>query len=188
MKNGVKQGGVLLPMLFSIYIDELLMKMKKSGLGCYIGNVFIGALGYADDITILSPSIPGINEMLKTCEEFAQEYQVVLNEKKSAVIKFGKNSVKECHLVQNSQRVPWKNEVKHLGNIVASSFLFPNTICLCFWLKDKNAFSIGTSPTFECTSPAFFSRLRVRFCGDCQQTYLRSCDTYGGRLSCGLRC
>ena len=88
VNNGVKQGGVLSPMLFSIYIDELLMKLKKSGLGCYIGNVFIGTLGYADDITILSPSIRCLNEILKICEEFAQEYQVVFNEKKSAVIKF----------------------------------------------------------------------------------------------------
>ena len=55
--NGVKQGGVLSPILFAIYIDELLIKLEKSSLGCYIGDTFIGALGYADDITLISPSV-----------------------------------------------------------------------------------------------------------------------------------
>ena len=31
--NGVKQGGVLSPVLFSVYIDELLTRLKHSGYG-----------------------------------------------------------------------------------------------------------------------------------------------------------
>ena len=37
--NGVKQGGVLSPILFSIYLDELLMKLQKSSIGCHIGHI-----------------------------------------------------------------------------------------------------------------------------------------------------
>ena len=36
VKNEVKQGGVLSPMLFAIYIDVLLLQLGTSGLGCYI--------------------------------------------------------------------------------------------------------------------------------------------------------
>jgi len=39
VKNGVKQGGVISPMLFCIYIDELLLQLSKSGLGCFIGHL-----------------------------------------------------------------------------------------------------------------------------------------------------
>ena len=36
--NGIKQGGVLSPILFCIYMDELLHRLEQSGYGCYIGN------------------------------------------------------------------------------------------------------------------------------------------------------
>ena len=48
--NGVKQGGVLSPILFSVYIDELLTRLKLSGYGCMVGHVYCGAFAYADDI------------------------------------------------------------------------------------------------------------------------------------------
>ena len=42
VQTDVKQGAVLSTILFSIYIDELLLKLESSGLGCYVGHVFVG--------------------------------------------------------------------------------------------------------------------------------------------------
>ena len=53
--NGVKQGGVLSPVLFTVYLDELLLRLRESRMGCHIENVFCGALSYADDIILLAP-------------------------------------------------------------------------------------------------------------------------------------
>ncbi len=49
VSNGVKQGSVLSPILFSIYVDGLLTTLNKKGVGCHMGNYFIGCLAYADD-------------------------------------------------------------------------------------------------------------------------------------------
>ena len=57
--NGVKQGGVISPILFIIYIDELLLLLEKSGIGCHIGTMFVGAIGYADDLTLICPIVSG---------------------------------------------------------------------------------------------------------------------------------
>ncbi len=54
--NGVKQGGVLSPVLFAVYIDGLLNQLSKSGVGCNMGNKFMGAVAFADDIKLLTPT------------------------------------------------------------------------------------------------------------------------------------
>ena len=37
--NGVKQDGMLSPILFTLYIDKLLNRLRQSKLGCYVGHV-----------------------------------------------------------------------------------------------------------------------------------------------------
>ena len=83
MANGVKQGGVISPIFFSLYIDSLLDHLLMSGFGCHIEGVYMGALSYADDITIMCPSIGGLNKMLKICYSFAQSNSIIFNNKKT---------------------------------------------------------------------------------------------------------
>ena len=54
--NGVKQGGVISPVMFNLYLDNLLIYLKQSGLGCHINGTYMGDIGYADDITLTCPS------------------------------------------------------------------------------------------------------------------------------------
>ena len=56
VRNGVRQGGIISPVLCWIYIDGLLCMLSESGVGCYIGRVFVGALAYADDNALLAPT------------------------------------------------------------------------------------------------------------------------------------
>ena len=55
VSNRVHQGGVLVlsPILFTVYIDDLLTELEKKGVGCYWNNHFVGTLCYADDIALL---------------------------------------------------------------------------------------------------------------------------------------
>ena len=38
MKIGVKQNGVLCPILFCVYFEKLLKRIESPGMGCYIGH------------------------------------------------------------------------------------------------------------------------------------------------------
>ena len=81
-------------------------------------GVYIGALSYADDITIFSPSIGGLNEMLKICHIFAEKNSILFNSKKTVCIKFGGNVVRNEEAYLNSHPLLWMDKVRHLGNII----------------------------------------------------------------------
>ena len=49
---GVRQGGVLSPDLYGIYVDELVTKLMSLQIGCYYRNIFAAALFYADNSVI----------------------------------------------------------------------------------------------------------------------------------------
>ena len=57
IKTGVRQGSVLSPYLFAVYVDKLLQKLKASGRGCHIKSFCFNSVMYADDLLLLSVSI-----------------------------------------------------------------------------------------------------------------------------------
>ena len=84
--NGVKQGGVMSPLLFTLYIDVLLCRLQNSGYGCHIGNIFCGAMGYADDVILLAPTVTAMKHMLEICTQYGIEYSVLFNPDKTKFI------------------------------------------------------------------------------------------------------
>ena len=95
VSNGVCQGGILSPYLFGIYIDELLKRLRASGIGCHMRHHYAGALGFADDLILLCPSLYGIRRMLEICENFAAEYDLIFNGAKSKLLIFDKGNMLE---------------------------------------------------------------------------------------------
>ena len=115
--NGVRQGGVLSPLLFSVFVDELLEKLKKKGIGCHIDHLFTGALGYADDIILVCPSVTAMNEMIKICENYANEHNILFNGKKSKYLIFGNYKYNPTIRV-NNEPVPRCDNAIHLGHLL----------------------------------------------------------------------
>ena len=47
LSNGVKKGGVLSSLLLNVYMDGFRIRLKV--LKCYVDEIFVGAMEYADD-------------------------------------------------------------------------------------------------------------------------------------------
>ena len=119
VKNGVKQGGVLSPRLFNIYLDELLYKLKQSRYGCYYGKDFVGSLAYADDVLLLSPTLGSLHGLLTICEQYSKEYNTLFNASKTKLMVFGRKLPKVKVMFQGT----WVSQVDseiHIGNYICT--------------------------------------------------------------------
>ena len=97
LKAAVRQGGVLSPTLFGIYIDGLVKLVDKTNTGCKIGVLCTAIFLYADDIILIAPSIQALQSLIRLCELELNFACMTVNVKKSACLRFGprynKNSI-----------------------------------------------------------------------------------------------
>jgi hypothetical protein len=86
VSNGVRQGGILSPFLFNVYIDGLSINLNECPTGCYAGSLKINHLMYADDLVVLSPYSAGLQQLLNICTEYGAEFDIKYNAVKSNVM------------------------------------------------------------------------------------------------------
>ena len=126
ISNGTRQGSVLSPLLFSIYLDDLILQLRNQGLGCHIGGFWLGACGYADDLILLAPSRDVLQKMLNICEVYALEHNLVFStdpvpsKSKTKCIYFcgrqGRRVKYPAKLRLDGKDLPWVEVADHLGH------------------------------------------------------------------------
>ena len=117
--NGVKQGGILSPALFSVYIDVLLLRLKRSGFGCYIGDTCVGAFAYADDIILLCPTKFSLRTQLDIATVFSDEYQILFNPTKCQLLFYSPdNRILQIELIFQNISVRSQPTAVHLGHLI----------------------------------------------------------------------
>ena len=75
-------------------MDKLIKQLRNSNIGCKIVKQYVGVFCYADDVSLLCPSITGLKQMLLLCETYAEEYNIRFNSFKSQLIHFTDRTVK----------------------------------------------------------------------------------------------
>ena len=121
-RTGLNKGQYCPPRLFCVCTDSQFDILRKKRTGCWIDNVFVGIVGYADDLLLLSPTMDGLQEMVRTCEEFANYHNLKFSThhilkkcKQSALRLFTKKKSDLMNIIINKKVLPWVESAKHLG-------------------------------------------------------------------------
>ena len=83
LNNGTRQGGILSPYLFSLYINEMLDDIADTNIGCSLNNYQTNVLAYADDITLIAPTSAGLQVLLNKLFDYISQLGLTLNINKS---------------------------------------------------------------------------------------------------------
>ena len=119
--TGTKQGGVLSPNLFVLYMDDLIKRLRDSGLGCHFISIFMACLMYADDLCLLAPTRGAMQKLLTICVEYCQEFCLTFNVKKSKTLIFGKTNIDQITpLSLNGEDIEIVSSWKYLGCTILS--------------------------------------------------------------------
>ncbi len=123
--SGVRQGGILSPVFFCIYIDCVIDRIADLDIGCYVHGFFSGIWLYADDIILLSASLDGLQRLVNACVTELEHLDLIVNSGKSKCIRIGRRyKARDTHIVINDKPVYWSDQICYLGMIVTSSSIF----------------------------------------------------------------
>ena len=87
IKRGVRQGGILSPFLFKFYIDSIIDDISLMKEGCIFGITKMDILAYADDLVLLSSSLPDVEKLYqKLCSNINRHNLQINNLKKRCII------------------------------------------------------------------------------------------------------
>lgn len=124
--SGVRQGGILSPLLFNVYMNVVIERLEQSGLGCRIGTQYIGCIMYADDLLLLSTSTVCLQNMVNLCvSEVTSNLKMSFNATKSCILRFGPRVGNRCTSVCiNDTDIPYVDRAKYLGVMLQSAKKF----------------------------------------------------------------
>ena len=92
VKQGTRQGGVLSPWLFLMFINDLIEELNNTKVGVCINGVYFGSPMFADDLTMLSRMKSGLDRMLECTWEYSIKWRFKFNSSKSIILTFGENN------------------------------------------------------------------------------------------------
>jgi hypothetical protein len=123
---GVRQGGVLSPHLFAVYIDDIVYKIAQSSASSQINFLCVSIFMYADDILLLSPSVTLLQKLVSIVEDELTHLDMAINPSKSVCFRIGKRFDISCSniVLNNGSVIQWSKNCRYLGVYIKSDRSF----------------------------------------------------------------
>ena len=127
LTNGTRQGAILSPYFWAVYMDPLLSRLRELGLGAHVSGIFVGVVCYADDVLLIAPTRNAMQRMLLEIENFAAAANIdfstdpLPSKSKSKCIFVTGNKrhlERPAPLFLCGRELPYVKQADHLGNII----------------------------------------------------------------------
>jgi hypothetical protein len=181
-QTGVKQGCVLSPILFALFINDIADNLEG---GVNIGGTEIKLLAYADDIVLLATDKVALENMVKSFERYCDDWALQVNLEKSKIVVFrngGKPGRHERWFFKGNE-VEVVNSYKYLGVILTSKLSLDNHFKQKLW-KSKAAFNVFN---------VIFSHARINFAAKhklfealCRSVMCYGAEVWGSKMFDGV--
>ena len=173
LKTGVRQGGILSPFFFALYIDDVIKKISKLSVGCRINYVMMNIIAFADDVAILAPDAKSIQEILNILNDSLLNLNLRINPSKSSIMLITRNK-RHRHSLPNvyidNNKIPFTRVTKYLGFLIDDCLSNQDDIIKCR-NKFYSTFNILLRK-FHFLDPSAFFELFRSYC----------CQIYGAEM------
>ncbi len=120
VNQGVRQGGILSPHLYKLYINQLLDTLTEHKVGLEIGNIYLGTPTCADDQLLLAADGTELQNMLDCANAYAEKHQYHLHPTKSKMTHHIKSKINRSKNVDGSWKlgeepITQDSQYTHLG-------------------------------------------------------------------------
>ena len=172
ISNGVRQGKILSPKLFSVYMDDLSNLLISSGIGCFLNKVGFNHVFYADDLCLMAPCAIALQELLNICHSYSITVDVNFNALKSFCVAFTPKlfKLRFPELNINAALIPYTDSIKNLGLTFTNSHKDDNDMLR--QMRMLYARSNRLARLFPSCSRNVLIELGRSFCGSFYCSYL----------------
>ena len=99
VESGLKQGCLISPLLFSLYLNDFCDNAHNINVGVPVGEELISVLLYADDTCLIAKSETDLQRMLNVLHDWCAKWMLQVNSQKTPLpFLFGETGWKQPEL------------------------------------------------------------------------------------------
>jgi hypothetical protein len=117
--RGVRQGCPLSPLLFNIYIQQMIMEtMENVEDGVKVGGQLVNAIRFADDQAMVASTNAGLQRIMDSLNRTSGEYGMRINIKKTKMMRISREEGKSMNITINGNKLEQVTQFCYLGSTI----------------------------------------------------------------------